>query len=191
MVEIIHKSAGKPLALRVARGSAILNLTIVPEAGVVEGKSVGLIGIRPKILPPKYVHYSPVGAIVKGSQIFYTMMELMLKSIFSRDVAKNAGGIISIGAQIHQDSNDGLRSLLPTAALLSLNLGIINLFPIPILDGGHLLLLGWEGIRRRKLTTKEVLTAQMLGFSIIAVLFVLVTCKDFIQVILPKIMKHG
>jgi regulator of sigma E protease len=196
MVEIIHNSPNKPLALRVERGAETLNLTVVPKLNMIDvpenGKTVkkpwGLIGIKPKQLMKRY---TPVGAVVRGGELTVTMIQMMMKAIFSKDVAKNAGGIISIGAQIHQDSSDGMRSLLPTAALLSMNLGIINLFPIPVLDGGHLLLLGWEGIRRRKLTTREVVTAQMFGFSIIAVLFVLVTCKDFIQVILPKIMKHG
>jgi regulator of sigma E protease len=196
MVGIIHKSAGKPLALRVQRGDRIFVTSVTPELGevpdVVDGKltkrMMGLIGVTPRLGVKRY---SPIASIRIGVDMFSRTITGMLGAIFSRDIAKNTGGIIKIGAIIHQESKAGLRYLLLTAASLSLSLGICNLFPIPVLDGGHLLLLAWEGIRRRKLTSREVLAAQLCGLSIIAVLFVLVTYKDFITEVLPHLIKHA
>ncbi len=198
MVDMIHQSAGKPLALQVQRGAAVLAMNVIPEATMLDleenGKPVkklaGLIGVVPK-REFLFRLYSPVEAVRVGWDLFSHQISLMLSMIFSKNVAKNTGGIIAIGSAISEDSKAGIRNVLLRAASLSLSLGIVNLFPIPVLDGGHLMLLGWEGIRRRKLTSREVITAQLCGFSIIAVLFVLVTCKDFIQEILPHLVKHG
>ena len=198
MVDVIHNSVGKPLSLQVQRDKSILTVQVTPEAekiDVIENgkkitKQLGVIGVTPKTVY-LFRQYSPAGAVRRGTEMFVLNVVGLVDTIFSKDVGKNTGGIIKIGAKIHEDSKAGLRNILLTAASLSLSLGVCNLFPIPVLDGGHLLLLAWEGIRRRKLTSKEVLTAQLCGISIIAVLFILVTCKDFIQDILPHLVKHG
>ena len=106
--------------------------------------------------------------------------------IFSKDVGENASGIIGIAGQIHKDSKEGPRQVAYHAAMLSISLGIINLFPIPLLDGGHLMLLAWEGLRRRKLSSKEVYTAQLVGISIIGVLFVLVMYNDIMRMFVHR-----
>ena len=200
MVAIIHTSAGKLLTLQVQRGASTLTMKVTPELskspmrveenGKFVMKAVGLIGFIPN---NTYVfrRYSPVGAVEHGVDAFVQQVSLMVGAIFSKDVAKNTGGIIKIGAIVHEESKAGIGHLLLTAASLSLSLGICNLFPIPVLDGGHLLLLAWEGIRRRKLTSREMMTAQVCGLSIIGVLFVLITFKDFMQEILPRLVKHG
>ena len=68
-----------------------------------------------------------------------------------------------------------------TGAILSISLGIMNLLPIPVLDGGHLMLLAVEAIRRRRLTVREIYTAQLVGLSIIGLLFVLVMYNDIMS----------
>jgi len=200
MIDIIHNSPGRQLSLVVQRGGGTLTIPVTPvlspkpieiiENGKVVLRRAGLIGVSPRRLMV-FRRYSPAAAAVVGTQMFTRSISGTLAMVFSKDVAKNTGGIIMIGAVVHEESKAGLNHILITTALLSLSLGIFNLFPIPVLDGGHLMLLAWEGIRRRKLTSKEVMTAQIFGLSIIGVLFVLITCKDFIQVILPNLVKHG
>lgn len=200
MMDIIHGSAGKLLAVTVQRGTETLVVQVTPEmskdpvpveeGGKLVNKRVGLIGIQTNV-DTTYLRYSPAGAVRHGLDTFREQVAGMLSGIFSKDVAKNTGGLIRIGAIVHEESRAGLGLLLPTAASLSLSLGIFNLFPIPVLDGGHLMLLAWEGIRRRKLTSREVMTAQLCGLSIIGVLFVLITYKDFMQEVLPHLIKHG
>ena len=188
------------LHLQVQRGSTVIPVTVTPELSKksipleINGRKfeghAGLIGIAPRgeLL---FRRYSALGAVARGWEMFVAQVTGTFGAIFSKDVAKNTGGIIMIGSVISADSQAGLRNVLLRAGVLSLSLGICNLFPIPVLDGGHLMLLAWEGIRRRKLTTREVMTAHVCGLSIIAVLFVLITCKDFIQEVLPHLVKHG
>lgn len=185
MVRIIRGSIGKPLNLTIERAGKTLPITVTPEPdqadveenGKIVRKTVGLIGIGPKITPI-WKRYPPMEAIRTGTEIITFQVTATITTIFSRDVGNNVGGIITIGRQIHDDSKEGLRRVLLTAASLSISLGILNLFPIPVLDGGHLVLLAWEGLRRRKLSSKEVYTAQLFGLTVILVLFVLVMYKD-------------
>lgn len=196
MVEVLRKNPGNPLHITVQRGAVPHTFLVTPDAKENADKSkdapkiIGQIGITPKYTL-LFRNYSPIGSVQRGMELFTLNVKMMLASIFSKDVAKNTHGIIGIAGQIHEDSKAGVRHVLLDAASLSLSLGVINLFPIPILDGGHLLLLGWEGLRRRKLTSREVMAAQLFGFSIIIVLFVLVTCKDFIEGVLPHLIRHG
>ena len=69
--------------------------------------------------------------------------------------------------------------------MISISLGIMNLLPIPLLDGGHLMLLAYEGIRRRKLSSREMQGAQMVGVAIIVTLFVFVMFNDILR------FRHG
>jgi regulator of sigma E protease len=189
MIDAIHAGLGRSLNITVLRGSTRLTKAMRPESGQVDDevngkivkKTVGLIGIRPHAqLLWKY--YTPLAAIKRGTEMVRLQVVGTFTMLFSKDVGENAGGIIRITEQIHEDSKEGPRQVLLTAAMLSLSLGIINLFPIPILDGGHLMLLTWEGLRRRKLSTKEVYTAQLVGISIIGVLFILVMYNDIMHV---------
>jgi len=193
MVEAIHAGLGKSLNVTVLRGNERLTKVVTPDAGPldeeVNGKVVhrmaGFIGIAPH-LNYHWKHYTPLAAIKRGTEIVQTQVIMTFKGLFSKQVSENAGGIIRIAGQIHEDSKEGPRQVLLTAALLSLSLGIFNLFPIPILDGGHLMLLAWEGLRRRKLSSKEVYTAQLVGISIIGVLFVLVMYNDIMHVFVHR-----
>lgn len=188
MVDIIHASIDKPLHVTALRDGDTVQLTVTPKAGQVTElvndkpvkKTVGLIGITPKETM-LFKRYTPVEAVRRGTQIIYIQVYMTFATLFSRHAAENVGGIITIGRQIHDDSKEGARQVLLTAASLSISLGIINLFPIPILDGGHLMLLAWEGLRRRKLSSREVYAAQMVGLSVIGVLFVLVMYNDIMK----------
>lgn len=188
MVRLIHAHPEQPIQLVVQRDNAPLNFTITPYADmmpVVENdtvvrKRVGLLGFQPRVNVLWKRYPAPI-AIKHGTMIIFNGIVMTMEGLFSKDVRENVGGPIAIGAQIHQDSKKGPRQVLLTAAMLSVSLGIVNLFPIPILDGGHLMLLAVEGIRRRKLSSREVYAAQMVGLSIIGVLFVLVMYNDILR----------
>ncbi len=188
MLKPIREGVGKPLEVVVLRGNTDrMVFHVVPEAedevflvnGRREHKSIGRLGFTPGMA---WGQFSPVDSVRRGSVLIYKEVTMTLSGLFSKQVKENVGGIISIGKQIHEDSKQGPKQVLFTAAMLSVSLGIINLFPIPILDGGHLLLLTIEGVRRRKLSSKEAYAAQMVGISIIGVLFVLVMYNDIMRV---------
>ena len=193
MVNAIHAGLGRSLNITVLRGSTRLTKVVRPEPGtvtdIVDGKpvkkTVGLIGIVPHA-EMLWKRYSAVESVAVGTDLVKQLVVGTFAGIFSKDVGDNASGIIGIAGQIHKDSKEGARTVAYHGAMLSISLGIINLFPIPILDGGHLMLLAWEGLRRRKLSTKEVYTAQLVGISIIGVLFVLVMYNDLMHLFVHR-----
>lgn len=193
MVAAIHAGLGRSLNITILRDGVRLTKAVRPDPGtypeLVDGKLVkktgGLIGIVPhaEIL---WKRYSAVTSVSVGTDLMKQLVMGTFAGIFSKDVGENASGIIGIAGQIHKDSKEGPRQVAYHAAMLSISLGIINLFPIPLLDGGHLMLLAWEGLRRRKLSSKEVYTAQLVGISIIGVLFVLVMYNDIMRMFVHR-----
>ena len=73
--------------------------------------------------------------------------------------------------------------MLSFAALLSINLGVINLLPLPVLDGGHLIIILIEAITRRKLPAKALMYIQMIGIALLVTIFVYATAKDILQLL--------
>jgi regulator of sigma E protease len=186
-----------PLTLEVMRAGEKKTFTVTPNAETdylvqPDGKpikdsngkpitgTVGMIGIG---IDQVWRKYSIGGSIARGSELIKLEITGTLQNIFSRKVKDNVGGIITIGRVINQNRQQGSNHVLFTAALLSISLGILNLFPIPVLDGGHLLLLSIEFIRRRRLSASEVYGAQMVGICIIGVLFVFVMYNDIMRMV--------
>ena len=185
MVDVIHASIGKPLRLTVQRGPKTLHLTATPLAKPTgetakDGKPVmqGQIGF---IAKSDFI-WKKAGAkesFGRGTEAIQMQVMGIRKALTSRkDAQENVGGPIAIAGVIKQESKNGLRNIVWLAGMISISLGIMNLMPIPILDGGHLMLLAYEGIRRRKLSSREMHGAQMVGLAIILTLFVLVMSND-------------
>ena len=194
MIGLIHKSAGKNLHITVERGTQTLSVDVVPEAGATtemrDGKAVpitgGLIGIVPKNIP-NWTRYSFKEATAHGTEMVSNQLMGIKQALTSFKSAKqDLHGPAFIVGVIHEQSQYGPRNIMLLAAMLSISLGVMNLLPIPILDGGHLMLLAVEGIRRRKLSSREVAGAQMAGLAIILTLFVLVMYNDISPYFHPK-----
>ena len=198
IVAPIRENPKQPISLKIDRKGVPIDLVVTPDS--IEGevlvgaqkvkKMIGQIGISPD--NRVFKKRSFLGSIQMGTEwtILYVTSTL---DAFTKPKVLNdsSGGIIKISEVIHEDSKRGIANILLTSASLSLGLAIMNLIPIPLLDGGHLLLLAIEGIRRRKLTAKEVLTAYAFGASIIIVLFVWITYKDVMQVIVPMFKRKS
>jgi regulator of sigma E protease len=184
LVKIIHASPNKPLQLRVKRGEQALTITATPDSVTEGGKTEGRLGFMPGAIPQRQ---SLGDAFTKGTLIFMRQIG-SIAQIFSKpkEIRDNVGGPIAIASLIHQSGGEGIHEIIFLAAGLSVSLGVLNLLPIPILDGGHLLLLGIEALRRRKLSTKEVYTAQLFGLSVIGMLFVFVMYNDLSRIFLRK-----
>ena len=192
--DMIHDNPNKPLDLTVDRGGETLHISATPEAKDLfkydrktrevvldaKGKPVkekqGIIGIMPN---PVFVRYAPIKSIVIGTQMtkgYVMALASVLKT--TKGIQENVGGPIAMGQQAVALQKLGLPHMVLMAATLSLGLGIMNLLPIPILDGGHLLLLGIEKIRRRRLSPREVYHAQMFGLAMLALLVGFVMFND-------------
>jgi regulator of sigma E protease len=99
--------------------------------------------------------------------------------------AKTIGGPILIAQLAGEQAKRGLLSLVLFMAILSINLGVINLFPIPVLDGGHFLFLGLEAILRKPLSVKKMEIAQQIGLIFIILLMLFAFYNDVIRIISP------
>jgi regulator of sigma E protease len=182
----IQSHPAEAINLQVQRGSETLNVTATTAAGTdpETGKKVGRLEVRPQV---KWNRYSPWESIQKGTAILKANLQ-GIKTVFSsrKQLQENVGGPIAIAGVVHDMGKEGPGALFMTAASLSVSLFVFNLLPIPILDGGHLLLLGIEAVRRRRLTMKEMYTAQLIGFSIIGALFLFVMYNDIARLITRK-----
>ncbi len=194
---IIRNSGGKELTLRLKRGGDAIETKVAPQASKVknlfgEEVTIFMIGISPseEILIRKV---SPWVAVGKGVLQTWQGIELTVVSIvklIQRVIpAKTIGGPILIAQLAGEQARRGLVSLVLFMAILSINLGIINLFPIPILDGGHFLFLALEGILHRPISIKKMEIAQQIGLSLIILLMLFAFYNDLIRIFSPGGLK--
>lgn len=179
MQEQVRPHAGENLQIVVERVGQTLQLNATPSVGDDEnGKPVGRLGVGMAEEKITWRRYSLIGSIGKGTEMLKNNILGILQLFKSKRIKENIGGPIAIASVVHHAGKEGAGGLVWTAAQISVSLGIFNLLPIPLLDGGHLLLLAIEFVRRRKLSMREMQTAQLIGISIIGVLFVLVMFND-------------
>ena len=195
LVHIIHHSIGTPLHLVLLRGSQQINVVATPYAAKVPDQLVngrvttvteGRLGFVP-FLVMTYQKYPPLMSIKMGTVSIAKDVESMVTTIFSKHVKEAVGGPIAIASYVSMARQQGIATLLILGASLSISLGVINLFPIPILDGGHLLLLALEFIRKRRLSAREMQYANMFGLSVILLLMVLVMVNDIQRLLAGKL----
>ncbi|MFN8640766.1 MAG: RIP metalloprotease RseP [Candidatus Binatia bacterium] len=186
----IRGSQGKSVALDVQRDGQQLHLVVTPEARPDKnmfGEEIGttyLIGIeRGFAVQP----VGPIEAIVDGAgQTLWWCQTLILsvvKIVQGRIPAQEIGGPLMIAQAAGQQAQVGLESLLLFIAVISINLGVLNLLPIPILDGGHLLFFLLEIVMRRPLDMRHREIAQQVGLVILISLMAFAFYNDILRVI--------
>jgi regulator of sigma E protease len=187
LVDRIRGSAGQELVLGVGRrgGRTEVRVTPVAEKEPAPGggtREVGKVGIGPMV-PVLYRQLSPLEACGAGlrstalasTQIIRTVQGLLSARIPSREV----GGPILIGQLAAQSARVGLDAFLGFVALVSVNLAVINLLPIPVLDGGQFLFLLAEGVRRKPLSRALRERLTMIGLIVVGLLMILAFSNDF------------
>lgn len=169
MVKLIHLSPDVELPLEVKRDGAIEYLKIIPASREYQGKTIGFAGIRPVYESFKEedlvnIQYGPVEAFTKGVTETYDLIKLsfvMLGKLVTAELSlNNLSGPISIAQGAGQSADMGMAKFLWFLALISVNLGVINLLPLPILDGGHLFYYTIELIRGKSVSERT----QQIGF---------------------------
>ncbi len=187
--ETLQTNGGRELLFSVDRAGEQLRLKITPrkkEANDVFGDShpLWLIGILPN---GDHItkRYNPITAIYLGAERTVDMTVLnvvgIVKMIQGKISSDNIGGPIMIAKIASQQASEGFLNIVLFVAVLSINLGIINLFPIPILDGGHLVFFMIEGIIGRPLSIKKREIAQQLGLFLILSLMVFAFYNDIMR----------
>ena len=179
VLDTIHNSAGKPLTITVADADGkTRDVVVTPRAETIEGKTVGLIGVVPggRVLTTKRLGVGE--SITRGSMATAGWFLQMASLIKSGAIKDNVGGTVAIFKQTQQAARHGATETLTLMGNLSLSLGFFNLLPIPVLDGGHLTLMGIEAVRRRKLTAEQTSRVFTAGLAVLAALFMFALFKD-------------
>jgi regulator of sigma E protease len=186
-VERVRRSAGQVLLVRVHGATGVRELSITPESeeeqlGGGSTRTVGKIGAGPFIAVtrrPYTVRQSFAAGwratLAASTQIGRTVQGLLSSRISSKEV----GGPILIGQMAAQSARLGFDALLQLMALISVNLAVINLMPVPVLDGGQFLFLLAEAVLRRPLSLKLRERLTLLGLILIVMLMVLAFSNDF------------
>ena len=186
--QIVLFSSGEPLDVQVLRGGKTISLKAVPE--VIEQKDnlghtyeFGRLGIHSS--GTEYVHLDLPTALWRASQQTAFLTGATLKAvgqmIVGKRTAEELGGPLRIAEMSGEMAQGGIVPTVWFLAALSLNLGLINLFPIPMLDGGHLLLYGIEAIRRRPLGPRVQDYGFRIGLTLVFFLMVFATWNDFVH----------
>lgn len=191
LLSIIPKSGGKALDITLRRDDRVLRVQVVPRA--VTGKTIfgeekktyhiGIVPADQMVVTRESVPRAFVQGVVQTWYVSKLVVVSIVKMIQRVIPAKTIGGPIMIAQMAGKQAQEGLLSFAFFTAVLSINLGILNLIPIPILDGGHLLFLTLESIIRRPLSTKKMEVAQQIGLIIIILLMALAFYNDIMRII--------
>lgn len=175
VVSVVRVSPNLPLAVEVQRGAERLTFSVTPRPG--EG-GVGVMGVRTLMRVRRLG--LPV-ALWQGAETTADIAVYWVRSLVQmvlRRIQPDLAGPVGIGQLIGEATRVGMGSLLYLAAILSANLALINLLPIPALDGSRLLFLGIEGIRGKPIDPDKENFIHGLGFALLIVVALLITFRD-------------
>ena len=186
----IYKIVEKPLELSWVHQNDTITKTITTKLTTIPNSSggmdtIGIIGFTQKVIG--YEKYPLTQSITEGFLMTHTLVYTtfdFLKKVLSMQVSPKAiGGPLFIAQQSGKEARKGASSLFFFMALLSVNLAVINIVPIPVLDGGQLVFLAIEKLRGSPLSMKARITAQQVGIIVVLGLIVMVTYNDIVRAI--------
>jgi regulator of sigma E protease len=192
MQRIVSESAGETLDIKVDRKGAELVLQAKPALKEVKDNfgnvhRIGILGISRSMAAEdlKYQPVSPPRAVVMGAQETWFVIDRTLSYIggvvVGREAADQLGGPIRIAQISGQVATIGFVALIHLAAVLSVSIGLLNLFPIPLLDGGHLLFYSIEAMRGRPLSERAQEFGFRIGLAIVVMLMIFATFNDIVH----------
>jgi regulator of sigma E protease len=188
LAKVIHGSPGKSLTLTIEREGQRQDIPVVPRATKQQGpagqEEIGLIGIGPA--PESQLRrLNPISAVWAGAAKTVDLAVLVVtgfvKLIQAKISPSTIGGPILIAQMAGEVAQRGILELLSFTALLSINLAILNLLPIPILDGGHLLFSFIEWVRGRPVSLRKREIAQQVGMVLLVALMVFAFYNDIFR----------
>jgi regulator of sigma E protease len=192
MQRIVSISAGETLSIEVDRGGALINLKATPQLKELKDNfgnvhRLGVLGISRSMSPGdiKTEKAGPLRAIVMGAQETWFVVDRTLAYIggvfVGREAADQLGGPIRIAQVSGQVATAGFTALIHLTAVLSVSIGLLNLFPIPLLDGGHLLFYAIETIRGRPLSERAQEVGFRIGLAVVVMLMIFATFNDILR----------
>ena len=192
MQRIVSISAGETLSIDVDRGGAPVTLKATPQLKELKDNfgnvhRLGVLGISRSMSPGdiKTEKAGPLRAVVMGAQETWFVVDRTLAYIggvfVGREAADQLGGPIRIAQVSGQVATAGFTALIHLTAVLSVSIGLLNLFPIPLLDGGHLLFYAIETIRGRPLSERAQEVGFRIGLAIVVMLMIFATFNDILR----------
>jgi len=182
---IVRDSKGKKLALLIERGGKRIEKTVTP----IEDSGRFVIGVEP-LLRLVFKKYGFLKSIQLGfdktiESIYLTFITLKKLVTFGLSI-KTLGGPVMIAQMSGQAASAGLSSFLSLLAMISISLGILNLLPIPVLDGGLILFLVIEAIRKKPVSRKVMEVSQSIGAAVLITLIAVVSYNDIMRMFFSK-----
>ncbi len=186
LMDTMASAGSGPLKFAVKRGDQLLNITITPRESesknvfgeTVKRKVIGVGASNELVMKKETI----AGATAKAAYQTYYLSKVtivgIVKLIQGSISTKNIGGPILILQAAGKQAKEGKKNLIFFVAIISINLGVVNLLPIPILDGGHIMFHLIEVITRRRLSTKAIDVAQKVGMAILILIMVFATYND-------------
>lgn len=188
VVSKVRASAGRPLSLEIERGGQKLNLSLTPAAELHGNQSIGKIGAGPK-LDERWlaeirteIRYGPWDSLERSVQKTWEMsvftLEMMGRMVMGQVSWRNLSGPLTIADYAGQSAQMGWLSFISFLALVSISLGVLNLLPVPLLDGGHLMYYSFEVLRGRPVSERAIELGSRIGMAILFLLMVLALYND-------------
>jgi regulator of sigma E protease len=183
-----HAHPGEPLVFRIRRAGAQLDLELTPEASEEDGKRIGLAGMRLAVDPSAIarlaltVRYGPVEAVAHATARTWELSAFtvqMLGRILTGNASlKNISGPLTLADYAGQSAQAGALTFAAYLALISISLGVLNLLPVPLLDGGHLLYYLVEIFKGSPVSDRVLEVGQRIGMAVLALLMALALFND-------------
>lgn len=180
--------AGQSVSFRILRDGSTLEVPIVPEAAEMNGRRVGLAGIRLKVDPQAAerlattARYGFIESVVQGTrktaELSSFTLRMLGRILVGNASLKNISGPITMADYAGESAKAGLLVFTSYLALISISLGVLNLLPVPLLDGGHLLYYFAEIIKGSPLSDRAFEVGQRIGMAVLAMLMALALFND-------------
>jgi regulator of sigma E protease len=187
-VSYVKTHPGMVINLAIERAGVSKQLIVIPKSIPAGDKTEGQIGatvsVPEDLIKSMTVEYalSPLAAIPKALETTYyysfTTLKMMGKMLIGKASVQNLSGPISIAQYAGQSANMGLVHFIKFMGLVSISLGVLNLLPIPVLDGGHLLFFAVEGIKGSPVSERVQLFFQQVGMTLLVSLMILAMVLD-------------
>ncbi len=189
---IVSGSADIPLILDVDRSGKVVTLTVTPQYRELTDQfgnvqRLGLLGVSRSIQPEDLIqqNFGPFQAISEGAKetsfIAVRTLDYLWGVISGREAADGLGGPIRVAQVSGQVATQGFVPLLSLAAVLSVSIGLLNLMPVPMLDGGHLVYYAAEAVRGKPLSEKTQDIGFRIGIALVLLLMVFATWNDVVH----------